>query len=259
MNLVLQLIAVVILSTLLLACTSWPEEGQGGFAEQTNNHLITVEHDKVIDARHGLRFDYTLLKNQLSLLKLQGAPYCFPASVDNAEQLENRIVRELSAGLYDSASVNIVNQRLALHELSLKLELIIDQSKCTPPKSIRSDLARRQILLNLLNSDNQFAIDSSEINQKYKANLKAAVPLLVTSNYLKILIIGRADSNGNEIYNIELSQKRAKQVKDFLITNGLEADTIEVIAVGENAPLYHGDSDTTRLINRNVNVYVIED
>lgn len=253
----LSKLIIPLCTVLLSACVSWPREGEGGFAEYHRDNLISVEASHKVLAKHGLRFDYTLAKNQLSLLKLQGAQYCFPASIDNAEQLENRIIRELSAGMYESASVNIIKQRLALDTLERKLSIVISQSHCIPPNRAEPP-SLYNTLLTQLNSDNQFATNSSELNQKYKNNLDYASKTLKRLTHLKILIIGSTDQVGNEIKNISLSQHRAKEVRDYLVKNGVDVKNIDIIASGENAPLYEGDSGATRLINRNVRIYLFE-
>lgn len=242
----------------LASCANWPKEGKGGFSEFHYNNLISVESNKNLKPKHGLRFDYTLLKNQLSLLKLKGAEYCFPASIDNANQLEVRIVRELSDGMYNSASANIVKQRLALSNLETKLNLATNNKHCVPPRRIAAS-TKRQHALALLNSDNQFAINSAELNPKYKNNLNESIPFLTHLVNEKVLIVGNADPSGGETYNLTLSKYRAETVKNYLINAGVSSDVLITIASGENALAFSGDSSEIRLVNRSVRIYLLKE
>ncbi|WP_370978446.1 OmpA family protein [Agaribacterium sp. ZY112] len=243
-------------SSLLLACTSWPEEGEGGFAEYHTDQLISVEHQQQITSKHGLRFDYSLLKNQLALLELQGATYCFPAAVDDAQKLEKRIIRELSGQLYGSAESSIIKQRLALTTLEIKLKEVINDFSCKPP--IDNKEGNIASLLNILNSDNQFAINSSEVNKKYKDNLNHAAKQLLKLSQYRILIVGHTDESGHEQHNLSLSYERARSVQDLLVTAGINPKAIDILASGEQSPSYKGQSEATQLINRNVRIYLIE-
>ncbi len=52
-----------------------------------------------------------------------------------------------------------------------------------------------------------------------------------------VLIEGHADRSGDEAYNEELSERRAEFVRGWLIARGLDAELLEVVALGEGEPL----------------------
>ncbi|MCL6555559.1 MAG: OmpA family protein [Burkholderiales bacterium] len=52
-----------------------------------------------------------------------------------------------------------------------------------------------------------------------------------------LLITGHADRIGSEKYNMKLSERRAKAVKDYLISQGIEANRLETAAKGESEPV----------------------
>lgn len=79
----------------------------------------------------------------------------------------------------------------------------------------------------------------------------------------KIEIIGHTDRLGSDSYNDELSGRRAKHVRDYLVERGLSADVILANGHGKSEPLVHcnGMKKTTRLIsclqpNRRVDITV---
>ncbi len=252
------------LCSLLAACSSWPREGEGGFAEHDHIDMISVEHRKELKSNHGLRFDYTMLKHHLELLKLRGAAFCFPASVDDADKLELRIGREVYGQLYSSASANIVKQRIALDRLEHQLKLVIEDQQCRPPfdvvaQSERDEHSSAKVSLNrLLNSDNQFATSSAVLNPKYEQNLAAAAKILHTFPDIKLIIVGHTDEKGSSTSNLQLSSSRAKMVKQYLHEQGVPESAMLTIASGEAHPLFEGESAPVRLVNRSVQVLLTE-
>lgn len=55
--------------------------------------------------------------------------------------------------------------------------------------------------------------------------------------YASFEVVGHADTVGDEASNIEISDKRAKSVRDFLITQGIAANRITTRAAGKGEPL----------------------
>lgn len=52
-----------------------------------------------------------------------------------------------------------------------------------------------------------------------------------------VLVTGHADRIGTEKYNQNLSERRAAAVKDYLVSQGVEANRIETAAKGESEPV----------------------
>jgi outer membrane protein OmpA-like peptidoglycan-associated protein len=78
-----------------------------------------------------------------------------------------------------------------------------------------------------------FKNDSYELSSKSKLVLKNCFELFDVALFE---IYGYADINGSTDYNLELSNKRAFIVKQFLINNGIDSTQIhEVIGKGENS------------------------
>lgn len=53
----------------------------------------------------------------------------------------------------------------------------------------------------------------------------------------KLMVVGHADVRGPKKYNLSLSERRAKAVKDYLVSQGIPADKIETRAQGEEHQL----------------------
>lgn len=277
-----QTISITVSALLLSSCSNFPEKGQGGMAEhnqyeqefssgnvRTLDELMKhegaypVEPDRELRVEHGLRFDLELLQRHLDSLILQGAELCFPATVVQAKIREKRIVRELKGKLIYDASNDIIVQRTLLGRLEKQLNYVKNHNVCELPTTIQPITQKKpgelaQQIHELLNSDNQFSVNSSEINPKYVLRLaKAAELLKMVANY-KLKITGHTDNTGTDELNLKLSLDRAKQVKRYLQILGINQNRMEVDAIGPNAPLFDGQESHVRLVNRRVSIDIIE-
>ncbi|MCC5519000.1 OmpA family protein [Vibrio splendidus] len=259
-------IALSLSALVLGGCTSYPEQGTGGLAESydsinyQNADFSPVMPDEPLGPEHGLRFDWQLAKLHLDALIQEGARWCFPAAVVQAIEKQNRIARELQGGLLLDAANDLVIQRKRLNELEVQLDYVTSQARCEPPKNenqFRMQLSVIEQLYDLLNVDNQFAENSTEVNPKYMGRLAEATTLLKEHKSLDLVVTGHADATGTEKFNDDLALGRAKQVERYLTIFGLGAQRIKAVSVGETVPLFEGESDGTRLTNRRVSIEII--
>ena len=70
----------------------------------------------------------------------------------------------------------------------------------------------------------------------------------------KLLLVGHTDSDGDAQANVALGLKRANSVKDYLVTNGVDAHKIEVSSKGESMPIAPNDTEEGRAQNRRVEI-----
>lgn len=71
----------------------------------------------------------------------------------------------------------------------------------------------------------------------------------------RILIEGHCDSIGSVAYNLQLSNKRALAVKQFLMTNGLRESQIKTcVGWGKSKPIASNNLNETRQLNRRVDI-----
>ncbi|KGY11190.1 membrane protein [Vibrio tubiashii] len=262
MKTIIKHIAITASIASMVGCSSYPENGRGGLGEAyIQSNFSPVMPDEPLGPEHGLRFDWQLTKLQLDSLVREGARWCFPAAVVQALEKQKRIAREIEGGLLLDAANDIVIQRKRLNELELQLDYVTSQAKCVPPmdeSAFQQRLAKIDKLYNLLNVDNQFAFNSTEVNPKYMGNLARAAAMLNDHQSLNLKVTGHADSSGNVEYNQTLAMGRAKQVKRYLIIFGLTPSRVETLSVGDSLPLYEGDSEGVKLTNRRVSIEVID-
>lgn len=72
----------------------------------------------------------------------------------------------------------------------------------------------------------------------------------------KIVVEGHTDSIGTEAANMNLSQRRADAVREFLVSRGVEPDRISGVGKGESQPVADNKSPEGRANNRRVEIVV---
>jgi outer membrane protein OmpA-like peptidoglycan-associated protein len=72
-----------------------------------------------------------------------------------------------------------------------------------------------------------------------------------------ITVKGHTDSTGSEVYNQDLSEKRARSVADFLVGRGVDPGRVTSIGYGESLPIAGNDTEAGRLQNRRVEIEII--
>ncbi|MCV5900774.1 OmpA family protein, partial [Escherichia coli] len=75
---------------------------------------------------------------------------------------------------------------------------------------------------------------------------------------IKVEIGGHTDSKGSDAYNLSLSDKRSKSVKDYLVSKGVAAGRMTTRGYGESMPVADNNTDEGRELNRRVELKVTE-
>ena len=101
-----------------------------------------------------------------------------------------------------------------------------------------------------------FAPDQSEPTTAAMRKLAPLVTILKDQPQRSIRIEGYTDSRGPESYNLDLSQRRADAVRDFLIDNGISPRRITARGYGEAVSVASNTTLAGRQENRRVEVIV---
>ena len=104
-----------------------------------------------------------------------------------------------------------------------------------------------------------FGFDSDEIQSASNSELSRITSFLSENAGVRIDIAGHTDSTGPEAYNLDLSQRRAQAVKDFIVSKGVAGNRIGVKYFGETAPITTNDSREGRRENRRVEFKITQD
>ena len=101
-----------------------------------------------------------------------------------------------------------------------------------------------------------FDFDSYEIDDTQRINITNLSKILMKYEYIKINIDGHASSEGESDYNMLLSNRRSKSIKNSLIQDGINDSRLDVKAFGEELPSYANMPLSERKKNRRVIISV---
>jgi len=101
-----------------------------------------------------------------------------------------------------------------------------------------------------------FKTNSNIIADGYDKDITEFAAFLNANPSIKVEIQGHTDSDGNDVYNKNLSQKRADSVVKELVKNGVAADRLTGVGYGESQPIVPNDTAENKLKNRRVEAVV---
>ncbi|MBK7132880.1 MAG: OmpA family protein [Bacteroidales bacterium] len=123
---------------------------------------------------------------------------------------------------------------------------------------IENDLTQLKTGNSIILKNVNFQFDSYELLQSADSVLFIVKKFLTDNPDLKLLISGHTDDIGSDEYNLELSINRAKAVYNWLIKNGIDSSRLNFTGFGKKSPLYMDFDESTRAINRRVEVKVLD-
>lgn len=97
-----------------------------------------------------------------------------------------------------------------------------------------------------------FELDSAVLTAGARERLDVVARSLLDWPSVRVEIGGHSDSTGSDRYNLQLSEKRAQSVRDYLISRGVPAEQLTATGYGESRPIADNDSKQGRAINRRV-------
>jgi len=103
-----------------------------------------------------------------------------------------------------------------------------------------------------------FKRDSADINDEGKEFLSKHLAARAQSKRVKYIeIIGHTDDKWESDYNMELSKKRAASVRDYLVSQGVDASKIVTTGMGETMPIVSNNTKKGRAQNRRVEIMIV--
>lgn len=105
-------------------------------------------------------------------------------------------------------------------------------------------------------SDVTFASNQSTITPRFNATLDDVAAVLNRYDQSIIDIVGHADSDGADDYNLNLSRQRASSVAQALVSRNVLADRLYVDGRGESAPIASNETAEGKAQNRRVEILI---
>ena len=129
---------------------------------------------------------------------------------------------------------------------STLLGTIVDKTGCPIPG---------QNILSL--SGVNFAFDKATLTDDAKGVLMAGVTAVrALDSVIEVRVEGHTDSRGSAEYNAKLSQQRAEAVVAYLVEQGVDANRLIPLGMGELHPVANNDTEAGRAANRRVDFVI---
>ena len=103
-------------------------------------------------------------------------------------------------------------------------------------------------------TDIHFDFDKYNIRSGDATILKKDAEWLKSSPKTRVKIEGNCDERGTVEYNLALGQKRADSAKNYLVSLGIDAKTIETVSYGKERPLDPAHNEEAWAKNRNAHL-----
>jgi outer membrane protein OmpA-like peptidoglycan-associated protein len=103
-----------------------------------------------------------------------------------------------------------------------------------------------------------FPSGSSTVMPGMYGDLNKLANFMIDHPDVKLIISGHTDSDGNEDFNRELSQKRAMAIMEYLVNfASVNPDQVKAIGYGSSRPIVEEKSDANKKLNRRVEFELI--
>ena len=100
----------------------------------------------------------------------------------------------------------------------------------------------------------QFDFNKATLKPEGKRLVDEAVKVMKDKPDLHVSVEGHTDSIGSVPYNQKLSERRANAVRDYLVSQGIDASRIATRGFGKSKPIASNDTAEGRAENRRVEI-----
>ena len=101
-----------------------------------------------------------------------------------------------------------------------------------------------------------FTVSSSQLDSDAKFTLNSVKTLLDFYTKTSITIEGYASTDGSTAYNQKLSEERAMEIKNYLVSNNIAPERLSIIGYGESRPIANNSTPDGRAKNRRAQIKI---
>jgi outer membrane protein OmpA-like peptidoglycan-associated protein len=114
------------------------------------------------------------------------------------------------------------------------------------------------LIMTLGSNSIRFDFDKANLRPENREILSRIAGILLTLRGYKISVFGYTDDIGTQAYNLQLSQRRAETVRDYLVKAGLNPNIIMAKGYGKSDPRMPGNTPAARAANRRVEIAIVD-
>ena len=176
-----------------------------------------------------------------------------PECVPQQEQVDaqGKLIQELGGGTH---TIVVEAPGFASHVQEVEVgEVDIVLSTKLKSTKIRVEEKKIVILEKVFFETNKDVIKS----QSYELLDQVATTIRTNPQIGNLLVVGHTDSQGRKSYNMDLSQRRAAAVRQYLIDKGVKAERLEAKGMGPEVPIDDNGTAAGRANNRRVEFEIL--
>lgn len=113
-------------------------------------------------------------------------------------------------------------------------------------------------VMNLGSDTIQFDFDKATLRPENRELLSRIAGILLTAKGYSIYVYGHTDDVGTVEYNRNLSDQRARAVRDYLVDAGIDPGIVSTRGYGKSSPRVPGTSAGARAMNRRVEIGIVD-
>lgn len=98
-----------------------------------------------------------------------------------------------------------------------------------------------------------FEYDQAALTTEARKELAENADWIKNNPDVTVQIEGHCDSRGSVEYNLALGERRAKSVKNYLVSLGIDPKRLTIISYGKEKPIASGDTEEAYHKNRRAN------
>lgn len=132
----------------------------------------------------------------------------------------------------------------------------VDEDGCPDDLNEKAVISKDKIIIT---EPVYFATNRDKILKQSFEILEAVIKVLKENPQIKLVRIeGHTDDRGKDSYNLELSQRRARAVRKYLMDKGIAPNRLESVGYGEVQPIADNEEEEGRAKNRRVEFTIVE-
>jgi outer membrane protein OmpA-like peptidoglycan-associated protein len=132
-------------------------------------------------------------------------------------------------------------------ESSSEGEVVAEEVTFTPAQGLTMTLTEQLL----------FPYDSSALTSQGTSKVAEIADVLKEFPDSDVFVMGYTSSDGDDGYNVQLSQRRADAVRNTLIANQVSSGRITALGMGSSNPVATNDTESGRMQNRRVEIIVV--
>jgi outer membrane protein OmpA-like peptidoglycan-associated protein len=131
-----------------------------------------------------------------------------------------------------------------------------DMRKAVASSEAASVSREGNLLAVTFKGDVTFDTNSTVLRPGLQSEINRVAGVLSQYPNTLVRVEGHTDSKGTDVYNMDLSNRRAMAVKNLLVQRGIADSRIEAVGYGETLPVATNDTEAGRQRNRRVEIKI---